>query len=364
MSDFRLNTRFLVTFTTLALLVVVLLATAGGAQAAKAPKGFMGIVPQSDLQRSDTSKMFRAGIDTVRIPLAWSTIQPSSANHFSWEFYDRILKVTAREKVKVLPFIYSTPPWVSRKTTQIPVSSHDLTKWRGFLAALVDRYGPKGDFWKANKDVPKMPIRTWQMWNEANFFYFVTPVDPKAYGKLVDASAAAIKHHDAGARIMLSGLYATPKGPPSKAVNADTYLKRLSKYVKKSSFDTIAIHPYSASTAGTRGVMEDLRRAMIKSGYRSKAVQITEIGWGSGSGNAFLKGSESAQASQMRSALNYLVGARHRLNLRKVYWFSWKDVRKSVPTCSFCYSVGLFEAGSGLKPKKAWSTFKSFSYRR
>ncbi len=35
------------------------------------------------------------------------------------------------------------------------------------------------------------PIRTWQIWNEPNFKYFVAKPNPGEYGKLVKISNAA-----------------------------------------------------------------------------------------------------------------------------------------------------------------------------
>jgi len=363
------NSQSVFTRITVAVLAATLLGLAffssGATAARKAPAGFFGVAPQTALTRSDTRKMYAGGIRTMRLPLSWGYVQPSK-DSFTWDGFDKQVAIAAKEHVSILPFVYGTPGWIDRKPTNLPVSNkHDLTKWRQLLAALVDRYGSKGDFWrlKSSQDIPKTPIRTWQIWNEVNFYYFTTPVDPKAYGKLLNASSSVIKAHDPKAKILLSGLYATPKGPARKAMRADTYIRKLSRYVGKGRFDSMAIHPYSTTTAKLKGTMKNFRKAADSVGYRSKPMLVTELGWGSGYGNGFLLGSQRAQAKQLRSAFTYLVGARHQLKLRGAYWFSWKDARKNVETCSFCYSVGLFGAQSHLKPKKVWSTFKAFSYR-
>ena len=56
----------------------------------------------------------------------------------------------------------------------------------------------------------RLPIRTWQIWNEANFFYFALPASPSRYAKLVKISSQAIKAVDPGAKVILSGLFAKP----------------------------------------------------------------------------------------------------------------------------------------------------------
>ena len=58
--------------------------------------------------------------------------------------------------------------------------------------------------------MPKRPIRTWQIWNEENFKYFVARPNPAEYGKLVKLSYAAIKGVDPGAKMILGGLFARP----------------------------------------------------------------------------------------------------------------------------------------------------------
>ena len=64
-----------------------------------------------------------------------------------------------------------------------------------FLEAAVKRYGPGGEFWATSTPAPApvvqyepavprpLPIRTWQIWNEANFFYFAYPASPQRYAR-------------------------------------------------------------------------------------------------------------------------------------------------------------------------------------
>lgn len=343
---------------------VLALGGCGGSDTEEAPAGFFGVAPQTTITEADTAKMAEGGIAAVRLNVDWSYAQPNKYPWYVWDYFDSQVTAAVSQGLEVLPFVYGTPAWVSGRPTDLPVgNSKDLKSWRTFLAALVDRYGPKGEFWKLPENVksklPVRPIRTWQIWNESNFSYFATPVSPEQYGKLVDASASTIRDKDPGAEVMLAGLFGSPKGPPSKAVDADKFLTELAGHVKKSSFDTIAINPYAADTAKLEKTMEAFHSAAEKSGLGDKPIEITEIGWGSGTGNAFVKGSQSAQAEQLTSALGYLVGAREQLGLERVYWFTWKDLSEAESTCSFCYSAGLFEAGEGLRPKDAWDAFES-----
>ena len=335
--------------------------------APKAPNGMLGIVPQALPTRKDTRRMKAGGIDNMRLALAWNNVQSVNAKSFNWAVVDEIVKVAAREGMRVMPFLYGTPAWLSKRSTNMPVENkNQLDKWRAFVKAAVERYGSKGDFWEEGpyNELPKKPVHEWQIWNEANFHYFTTPVSPAKYGRLLDASARVIHKTDPKAEVVVSGLFAKPKGANRRAMDADIYIKRLVKHSMNRSIDSIAIHPYSSDTADLESTMKEFRRAAIKAGLRKKSVQITEIGWGSGPAtNAFLKGSKGAQAQQLKSAFNYLVGKRKSLRLKNVYWFSWRDSDPKAQNCSFCYTIGLFayRKGNTLVPKPAWRQFVRFT---
>ena len=54
-----------------------------------------------------------------------------------------------------------------------------------FVKQAILRYGPRGTFWTENPTLPRKPLRTWQVWNEPNFKYFVAKPNPAEYGRLV-----------------------------------------------------------------------------------------------------------------------------------------------------------------------------------
>jgi len=352
-----------------ALFGTLLLVPSAGA-VPRAPANFVGVTPQETVKRIDTARMSRGNIKTMRVAVGWSWIQPTKNGSYNWDAMDETVRVAARERVRVMPFLYSVPTWISRKYTDMPLQNkNELDHWRKFLTAAVKRYGPDGAFWKlkANRQskLPKLAIREWQIWNEANYFYFSTPVSPKKYARLVSASSNTIKKLDPGARIILSGLYATPKGPPSRARNATNFIRSFARYARKNSFDVVSLHAYAADASTFRNLVSGFRRTMVKSGLRSKPMYVTEMGWGSGSGNAFLEGSKAAQSTQLKKAITYLIQTRHQNKLRRVFWFTWKDARRSVETCDFCYSIGLFEpSGTKLVAKPAWRQLVKFTRGR
>jgi hypothetical protein len=86
------------------------------------------------------------------------------------------------------------------------------------------------------------------------------------------------------------------------------------------------------------------------------------MGWGSQRNpNLSFEVGWRPQARELRRAYRYLVGNRHRLNLKQVYWFSWKDARG---LCNFCDSVGLFRRGARFHPKPAWHALVAVAHGR
>ena len=76
------------------------------------------------------------------------------------------------------------------------------------MTRLVQRYGPQGAFWSERPDVPRRPLRDWQIWNEPHFdFYWYTPEGSWApeYVELLKAARRAIKSADPSARVVLAG---------------------------------------------------------------------------------------------------------------------------------------------------------------
>lgn len=352
-----------------AVLIAALSFGASGTTAApgsKAPKGFLGIAPQEGFTADDTSRMAQGGVGAIRVPVSWDQVQPDGRGSFDWGLLDEAVRAGAVNNLPVLPVLYATPGWLANKTTTLPSSSSQLSAWREFVAAAVQRYGENGTFWDdpfwgepAQIFSTKPPVREWQIWNEVNFHYFSNPVSARKYSKVLKSASSVIRANDPGADVMVSGLFGRPKGPKKKAVAAPTFIKQLGKYVKPKYIDSIALHPYSPNTGALERLIADYRKAADKAGYRRKPINVTEIGWGSGkpSRNAFLSGSQKKQAEQLTSALSFLIKKRKKYRIDSAYWFSWKDTDPKGENCTFCYSIGLFKYGEGLSPKKAWPAF-------
>jgi hypothetical protein len=354
------------------LLVALAVALFAGVQAGSArpplsaPKGFFGIGPQTGLTDKDVEYMKAGGVETIRWPLSWGGIQPTRKGGYNWDSFDEVVAVAAQQGLGVLPFFYGTPRWLARKETTLPIDNAQQRKaWTAFLTAAVKRYGPGGEFWNERAPgvveyqpaIPRpLPIRTWQVWNEANFFYFAFPASPQRYAKLVQISSPAIKRADPSAKVVLTGLFGEPTASGAKGMPAAKFLEIFYRSPGiKSRFDGIALHPYAVDAETLEELVEGLHEVTVENHDRVP-LYITEMGWGSQNNFkqvAFEQGIQG-QVKQLKDSYAYLLENRNRLDLKQVYWFSWKDLPGS---CTFCDSVGFFRAGPRFHPKPSWRAF-------
>lgn len=349
---------------------------AGARASARTPAGFFGIDPQTPLTEADVRYMRAGGIESIRIPFYWGAIQPSARGGYQWGATDEIVELAARGGLRVLPFLYGTPHWLAGKPTRLPIDGgRERRAWTAFVEAAVQRYGPGGEFWAEEAPAggvgteyetapapaerpPATPIRDWQVWNEANFFYFAYPVSPGRYARLLKLTTPAIKAVDPGAEVILSGLFGNPDEGGKRGMDATKFLAALYRSPGiKSAFDAAALHPYAFHVEDLEALTAETRKVMLEHHDAGAGLYITEMGWGSQDDPnvvAFEQGIHG-QARELRDAYRYLIRNRGRLDLEGVYWYSWKDSR-AYAECHFCDSVGLFRAGRRFHAKPAWRT--------
>ncbi len=357
-------------------LAVALLGALALAPASPAVPGkFWGIVPQS-LPSSETfTRMKRGGVDSIRIPIEWSAHQPTPGATPNWSGVDGAVARATAAGLDVLPFVYGAPTWAVpsapvpgsggsvRAPLRLPVSGAGRAGWSAFLRLVVARYGSGGSFWAENPGLVPRPVRTWQVWNEQNFKYFVVRPNPVEYGTLVKISHTAIKSVNPGAKIVLGGMFARPnearfKARPRQAYFATEFLQQMYKRTPgiKARFDGIALHPYTSEYQNVAPQIEEVRAVMKANGDAGTGLWITELTWSSGPpDNGFAKG-RRGQAKQLKGAFSALTRGASKWRLKGVYWFSLEDAQGA---CNFCDGSGLFT--EALVPKPSWRAYVAFA---
>jgi hypothetical protein len=365
-----------------AVLAAAMLGLAVFASAAQAiPATFWGVVPQATPSAEQFQRLKRGGVDSVRIPIDWGAVQPVRGGALNWSATDGVVAQAATAGLDVLPFLNGAPAWAvaavwvpgSHHTVKapahLPATGAAATAWSNFVKGAVARYGPNGSFWAQNPAVPKHPIRTWQIWNEENFKYFVAKPSPAEYGKLVKLSYAALKGSDAGSKLLLGGMFSQPKGgrstkeKPKRVYFASDFLNQMYEKTPgvKAKFNGVALHPYTGEYQLLTPEIEEVRTVLKANNDAAKGLWITELGWSSQPPPAnplediFAKGT-GGQAAQLRGAFSLLKSRQVKWKLQRVYWFSVDD---QIGTCNFCDGTGLF--GTGFVPKKAWYEYVKFA---
>lgn len=319
-------------------------------------RGFFGVVPQGPLEASDYDRM-RGVVGTLRIPIYWYRVQPESGG-YEFRELDAIVGAAAQRGIRVLPFVYGSPTWLTGNEARPPLSREGRAAWARFLRRLVHRYGPGGRFWKGRDR--QLPIRRWQIWNEPNFVLFWRPhPDPVGYARLLRVSARAIRAADPGATIVAAGL-----APVEAGITPWAFLQRMYRVRGiRRAFDVVALHPYAPYVRWVRTEIRFVREVMVEAGDGAAPLQLTEIGVASDGAfpSAFDKGLKG-QAAFLRRVLRLVLANRARWRIAGVDWFTWRDAQVADPHCVFCQYGGLF--GADGTPKPAWYALREVTAGR
>jgi hypothetical protein len=341
----------------LALALLLLAAPAMGATG-RAPEGFVGISPQSAPSESDYELMAEADVASVRLPLSWPQIEPVSpgAKEPDWSSPDRAVELAAEHGLRVFPFVWGTPPWLSEVPGVEPSTPRDLSAWRSFLRRAALRYGPSGEFWEEHPELGPEPIRDWEIWNEPNIVTFGS-ADPESFAIILRAAGQVLHRVNPGSKVILGGLFGRPLQVPPN-MEPGRFLSRVyrTRGVKRW-FDGVGLHPYVAGAEAMRGQIENLRRVMSVHHDAGTPIYVTELGWGSDSYETRWERGLYGQADQLSLAFSMLSMHRVSWRIAGVWWFSWADAKG--PTCQFCDSAGLLTDNREAKP--AWYRFNAWT---
>ena len=323
------------------------------------PPGFIGVSPQSPSSKSDFNLMREAGIESVRLPLFWSSVEPESPLEAEpdWSGFDREVSLAAEAGIRIMPFVYASPEWAAPLPIDVPVrTAWQRWGWASFLRAAVNRYGPDGSFWEENPELPRLPIRRWEIWNEENLVTFASHPDPSRFAILVRISGRVLHQADPGSKVILGGLFGRPLQVPPNDTSSD-FLSRVYRAGDvKQYFDGVALHPYVADARAIGGEIANLRRIMRIHRDGNTPFYVTEMGWGSRNGPSKWERGLYGQASELSRAFAMLSANRFRWRLGGVWWFTWSDEGGS---CQFCTSSGLLTSKREAKP--SWYRFNEWT---
>jgi hypothetical protein len=308
----------------LALLLILGISAAPAAarKAPTVPAGWLGVMADGPLTADGGSlpgewrRMSRAGAESVRIAFFWRDLEPEQGR-FDFASSDRAVARATKRRLRILPTILRTPGWARDGDFHAPPRDPEL--FAGVMDALVARYGPQGSFWAEHPELPRRPLRAWQIWNEPSLpFYWGTQPFAESYVALLRVAARTIRAADPGARVVLAGL----------TNESWKDLRSIYEAGGRGHFDVVALHPYTKHPDNVLRIIRYGRRVMEEFGDGALPVWATEIGWAAidpkrVDAHPTWKTSPEGQADLLRYVILELARARKRLKLERVMWYTW-----------------------------------------
>ena len=341
------------------LLAVLVAAVLAPAAAARAPRDFVGITSDDVFsgsgayQSATLARQHSAGIGLIRQTFNWSWIE-YAPGRYDFTAYDNYVARAAAHRIRVLPVLFSPPSWRRRTNGRTACPPRRYRSMARFARRLVRRYGPHGALWR-RAGVHKLPIRSWEIWNEPNLpLYWCGHQNARAYVRLLHVVGRGIKKADRHAQIVTAGL---PNSKLRSAVPLGRFLRRIYAAGARRWFDALAINSYATTRRELRGLLRSVRRLMNRHHDRRGRIWVTELGWGDhGPRHRFIVGARG-QARRIRSSFGYLRRARRHLRLRGVVYYSWRDLAPYPPLYRDLWGLhtGLLRRDGSAKP--AYSAF-------
>jgi hypothetical protein len=351
--------------TAAALAAALLAAVAPAAHAAprKVPQGFHGVMwdraavraPAEDLEQQ-WALMAQSGVESVRTVFSWARAQPTEGTTPDLTHTDELVALAARHNIKLLPIVLETPDWAAKRPVQGAPPAH-IGAYTAFLRSLALRYGPTGSFWDEHPELPRRPLRDWQIWNEPHLdFYWNSKGNSwtRGYAPLLKASYAAIKGVDRRANVVLAAL----------ADFAWRHLERLNKQRVRRHFDVAALNFFTSRPRNVMKGVRYFRRALRRGKERRKPIWITETTWPAARGRVATPGAhwqrswhttDEGQAGRLRALYSFAARNRRKLRIGRVYWYTWASAYGDGDL--FDYSGLTRYAGGVFEPRLALQAF-------
>jgi hypothetical protein len=367
----------------LALAATGLLAPA--AASARVPSGWLGVNfgPEYTAQHgsvdAELKRIASAGGQTVRLAVYWSAMQPYSraadvpaadrgrfrdAGGIPTDFtgLDRLAAAAAKRRVALLPVVLDAPLWAAAPDPTPIARPRDPAEYARFVAMLARRYGTGGTFWAAHRAV-RLPIRSWQVWNEVSNSWYWGPTWETEYPRLLRAAYDALKAADAHATVLMAGLNTSGGGAahPQTSWNVmDRLYAQLDAQGLGRPFDVGAVHIYTARVPDAVRVVEETRNVMKRHGD-GRPLRVTELAWPASQGRLkqpfFAATTDRGMAKRLEQGIRMLAARRRALGIAGVDWFQWVSAYTGNDD-TFRYS-GLRRArGSRIEDRPAMAAFR------
>jgi hypothetical protein len=198
------------------------------------------------------------------------------------------------------------------------------------MHALVTRYGTGGAFWREHPELPRRPIRWWQLWNEPHLSgAWAGPRWESEYAALVRVGARAVHRADRRARVVLAGLASDdiPVWDNLDAILAEGVGPEV---------DLVAAHVFTRRPRDVVRALRRVRGTLRAYGLGRMPVALTEWAWPSSLGRRpgrrlSWETTPRGQAARVAATLRLLARERRRLGLRTAIHYTWLGPDRGRP---------------------------------
>jgi hypothetical protein len=328
-----------------------------------------------ELLRREMRVMAENGVTTARAPFYWNQAQPVrtlkdvprawrrvfrsiDGRPTTFAKTDQVVASAARAHIVLLPMVLGAPSWAARHPRRYNSPPANERAYAAFLRALIGRYGPDGSFWQEHPNVPKLPLRDWQLWNEPDHLhYWSAQPYTRDYVRLARVARTAIKDADPGARVVMAGF-------------ADRLWDSIAEVYRaggKGVFDVVAIHPYTFEPRNVLRGVRYARRALRRAGDGKRPLWLTEVTWSSGrtpgrTPSPF-ETTPSDQAARLARVYPLLLRNRGDLGVQRIYWESWLTTDRDHDNPFNFSGLRALEPDGTVRPKPAFAAFRRVALR-
>jgi hypothetical protein len=249
----------------------------------------------------DLETIRKLGVKWLRTEFDWRKIEPRQGQ-MSLQWFDALVELCAAKQINLVPVLVYSPKWAAPRFNFPPDPEH----FSRFVGALVKRY--------CNY------IKEWEIWNEANSYFFWVG-DAKQYATLLTMASRAAKQADPSCKILMCGL-ADPANP------SFTFLFDVLRYSEASCVDILNLHAYPGTWNSRRveewpHTLRVLSKELQEIG-KSKPIWITETGLASPRKSS--EKEDFGQSSYLVRAFASLLASEV---VEKVFWYRLKDEKPS-----------------------------------
>jgi hypothetical protein len=224
--------------------------------------------------------MADANITLVRRDAAWGKVEPNApvdgVRDYRWGSHDRFAAELAAHGMRWYPVLAYGTTWASGVAGPAGWGTppRDPADYADYVRAFAARYGSRGSFWSEHPGLPRMPVRSYEVWNEPNVekFFPGQSTAPERYADLYMAAAAGVRAADPNGQVLIGGL---------GSVGVGDFLRRMlaRRPGLWSLVDAISYHPFGGEAGRTFDRIAALRSALVRLGAGELPIEVTETGW-------------------------------------------------------------------------------------